>query len=61
MKRRMVEGLLVVMMAMALGGCGKKVECGWCGEVKKCEEKKIFDEKIYICKDCLKELENEFK
>lgn len=50
MKRRMVEGLLVVMMAMALGGCGKKVECGWCGEVKKCEEKRYLMRRYIFAK-----------
>ena len=53
-------GLVVITLLI---GCGKKVECDFCGDKAKCTSKTIDGEKLFICNNCaeeLKELEHEF-
>lgn len=55
--------LLILIMTTILftaASCKTKADCFWCGEKKYCEERELFDETIYICEDCLNELEEEF-
>lgn len=53
-KKLMVIGMMV-MMVLTTAGC-KKQECIGCGEMKKCNERNIDGETVYICDDCLEEL-----
>ena len=39
--------------------CDAKRECDFCGEEKKCVEKTVMGESMYICDDCMDEI-NEF-
>lgn len=55
-KAAAVAGMMI-MVALSAVGCGKKVECDFCGEVKKCKTETIFGEEIHYCSDCEKELE----
>ena len=60
MKKRLVKlaaltGVLV-MVAMGTMGC-KKVECDFCGEMKKCSTEEVFGNEVNICKDCEEDLE----
>lgn len=52
-----VAASMMIMVALSAVGCGKKVECDFCGEVKKCKTETIFGEEIHYCSDCEKELE----
>ena len=53
MKRKIFTLVLSVLMAaMMLAGCGKKVECDFCGEEKRCETVKFLGEDVNICGDC---------
>lgn len=55
-KAAVVAGMMI-MTALSVAGCGKKVECDFCGEVKKCKTETIFGEEIHYCSDCEKELQ----
>lgn len=46
-KKLMVIGMMV-MMVLTAAGC-KKQECIGCGEMKKCNERNIGGETLYIC------------
>ncbi len=56
--------LLSVISAFSMTtSCKSKVECDFCSELKYCEERVLFDDeevKMYICEDCLNELEEAF-
>ena len=52
--------LIVSILLFAFTSCKTKTECFWCGEEKYCEERDLFGETIYMCKDCLDEIEEEF-
>ena len=53
MKKRIIAAIFLAITALSLfTGCGKKVECDFCGEVKKCKTETIFGEEISICEDC---------
>ena len=49
-------GLLVLVAAFSTG-CGKQV-CVECGETKRgCRETELFEQTVYICKDCDEKLD----
>ncbi len=56
MKKKLAKAAVVasmmVMVALSAAGCGKKVECDLCGEVKKCKTETILGEDIHYCSDC---------
>lgn len=52
---------MMTMVAFSAVGCGKKVECDFCGEVKKCKTETFLGEEINVCGDCQKELEEWFR
>ena len=60
--KKVVSMILVIAMlvlsALGLCSCGKTTECDFCGEKKRCKAKLIVDEKIYVCDDCMDELED---
>lgn len=57
MKKRIIAALLCAITVFTLfTGCGKKVECDFCGEEKKYTTKNVLGEEITICKDCVGEL-----
>lgn len=53
-KKLVVIGMMIVMMFTATG-CGKQ-ECIGCGEMKKCNERSIGGETLYMCDGCLEVL-----
>ena len=53
-KKLRVTGMMGMMWSRA-AGC-KKQECIGCGEMKKCNERNIGGETLYICDDCLEDL-----
>lgn len=55
-KRFLATILLVITVSTLFIGCGKKVECDFCGETKNGETKTVFGEEISMCNDCIKEL-----
>lgn len=55
-KKIIVLVALVTVLGTCLVGCKKSVECDGCGEVKKCDSYEIFDEKIWLCDECYKEI-----
>lgn len=55
--RKMILGVMLAMILIS--GCGKKEVCDFCDEKKSCVTKEVMGEKINICDDCLKELEEE--
>ena len=58
--KKTIAIMLVALTALTLfTACGKKSECDFCGEIKKCSTKDVFGETISICKDCIDEL-NDF-
>lgn len=58
MKKRIIGIILAVLTVLAfLTACGgKKAECDFCGETKKCTTKTVWGESITVCNDCLDEL-----
>lgn len=52
--------LTIAMSAFALTSCGEKHECDFCNEEKKCEVKSVWGEEIYVCDDCMDELNDMF-
>jgi len=62
MKKVLSTVLAVVMLAssaIAFSSCDTKHKCDFCGEEKKCVEKTVMGESMYICDDCIDEI-NEF-
>ncbi len=58
MKKKVLAVVITLLTFVALfSGCGNKVVCDYCGEEKKCETKRLLDEEINICDDCMDELE----
>ena len=61
--KKVVSIILVIAMlvisALGLCSCGKTTECDFCGEEKKCKAKFIVDEKVYVCDDCMDEVEDQ--
>ncbi|MCM1103746.1 MAG: hypothetical protein NC409_06520 [Clostridium sp.] len=47
---------MMMMVALSAVGCGKKVECDFCGEMKKCKTETFFGEEIHYCSDCEAEI-----
>lgn len=47
--------ILMLMSALFVTGCSKKVVCDFCDEKKSCTTKKVAGEKVNICDDCTKE------
>lgn len=61
MKKRTIGLVLVTILCITvLAGCGKKV-CSICGEKKSGKTKTVLGEKVFICNDCTKEMEDLFK
>ena len=55
--------LYIVAVLSMVTSCKSKEECDFCGEMKYCEEHILFDDeeaKLFICEDCMNELEEEF-
>lgn len=65
MKKKLARAAAIVgmmtMVALSAVGCGKKVECDFCGEVKKCKTETIFGEEIHYCSDCEAEINSWFQ
>lgn len=62
MKKRIITTIIIMSLcALALVGCKKKVVCDFCGETKMCTEKSVDGEKVNICDDCQKEINDFFK
>ena len=59
MKKKMITTVTVlfVLLAMLLTGCKKIAVCDFCGEKGLCETGDVLGEEIYMCGDCLEELE----
>lgn len=55
MKKKLVVIGMMVVMVLTAAECGKQ-ECIGCGEMKKCNERNIGGETLYICDDCLEDL-----
>ena len=47
--------LTIAMSAFVFSSCGKKYECDFCGEEKKCIERTVWGETFYLCNDCIGE------
>ena len=60
MKKTIAILKVSIMLMMVLTGCGKKAECYFCGEEKRCNTKTIMGEKLDYCKDCEEEIEDFF-
>jgi len=66
MKRILSLVLLAVMLvtlALSFVACGEKAECDFCGEeypVRKMEKDEVCGEEVYICEDCMEDLEDAF-
>ena len=64
MKRILSLVLLAVMLltvCLSVTACGKKAECSLCGEeypVRKMEMEEVFGEEVYVCEDCMEDLED---
>lgn len=52
---------MMTMVALSAVGCGKKVECDFCGEVKKCKTETVLGQEIHYCSDCEKEIQELFQ
>ena len=62
MKKRIITTIVIMCICMLpLMGCKKKVTCDFCGETKMCSQKSVDGEKVYICDDCQKEINDFFK
>lgn len=61
MKKKLFTTIAVMSLCtMALVGCKQKAVCDFCGETKMCTEKTVEGEKINICDDCQKEINDIF-
>ena len=61
--KKILIGTMLAALLLTTASCAKKVECDFCGEMKHCEERILFDDeeaKVFICEDCISELEEEF-
>ena len=58
MKKKILIVMLVIMTMAALTGCGKKVKCDLCGEVKQCTTREIEGKEIHYCSDCEEEIKS---
>ena len=61
MKKAVSKVLVIAMLATAALGlcsCGETHECDFCGEETKCKEKTMLDETVYVCDDCMDEIED---
>ena len=64
MKRILSLVLLAVMLVtlcVSFVACGEKAECSLCEEeypVRKMEKEEIFGEEVYVCEDCMEDLED---
>ena len=57
MKKRILAAVLLALTVItATVGCGKKVECDFCGEVKSGKTRTIFGEEVSICNDCVDDM-----
>lgn len=58
MKKKLARAIAItaamITVALSTAGCGKKVECDFCGEMKKCKTMTLFGEDIHYCSDCEK-------
>lgn len=54
--KRFVVLLLALCMIFTLAACGSKAKCDICGETKTCKTEEVLGEKINICRDCEKQL-----
>lgn len=61
MKKKILMVMLAVMTMSALTGCGKKVKCDLCGEMKNCTTKEILGQEINYCSDCEDEIASMFE
>ena len=58
-KNVLIMGVVLMMAVATFTGCGKKVKCSYCGELKRCETGTGFlGQETNICKDCQKKVEN---
>ena len=59
MKKKMLAALLAAFMVLSLAGCGK-FTCDLCGKEKsgKKHTEEVFGQKVTICNDCYKDLED---
>ena len=57
--KKILITLTLATVLFAATSCKTKTECFWCGEEKYCEERQVFDDTIYICRDCLDEIESD--
>ena len=51
-----LAAIVLAFSAVALSSCGEKHECFFCEEEKKCVEKSVWGETVYVCEDCLDEI-----
>lgn len=57
MKKKIVAMVLILaVLPSTLVGCKEKVKCDFCGEIARCETTEVWGEELYICDDCLDEL-----
>ncbi len=53
MKKTLSLAVVVITIAVTmLIGCGKKVECDFCHENKRCKTEEVLGKEINYCKDC---------
>lgn len=59
MKKKMLAALLAALMILSLAGCGK-FTCDLCGKEKsgKKHTETVLGQKVTICNDCYKDLED---
>lgn len=55
-KKVVLVAAVAAMMTVGFAGC-KKTECDYCEEEKKCKTEEVRGEKVSICEDCEKEME----
>lgn len=61
MKKKIIASMFLAITALSLfTACGKKVECDFCGEMKKCKTETVFGQDISYCKDCEEEMNSMF-
>jgi len=56
MKKGFVLGVSLLMLLLV--GCGKKVECDFCGETRTGETKTVWGEEVDICDECIEIVQN---
>lgn len=62
MKKRVIGLVLIAMLCMtAFAGCSKKAKCSFCGETKSGKTQTVMGQKVFICNDCLKGINDLFK